>query len=398
MSAPKNLPVTTKGTATTYILVLNAGSATLKWALLEHDDLQEVGRGVYERIGLKGSFAEWRLHGAVAVKQLKLKGHADALIHLIKLLAWNKVKLEQVRRVGYRLVHGGSEYVKPTLLTRGVLKRLEAYADLAPLHVPLELATVRAAQKLLPKARHLGVFDTAWFAELPSRAQHYALPYGVAQKYGLKRFGFHGISHSYVAALAVQSIGRPEHSVNLITCHLGSGCSVAAVRAGVPIDTSMGFTPLEGLMMGTRPGDLDPGVLTYLLKRSGMSLAKLEQMLQHESGLRGMSGVSDMREVLVRAGYEVLGFREVGRVSKIERERSKLALEVFLYRAQKYIAAYAGILGKVDAVVFTGGIGERNEVVRNLVMRGLPTLKHVPVLAIPTNEELAIAREVANQT
>jgi acetate kinase len=397
-SVPKNLPVNTKGTAATYVLVLNAGSATLKWALYEHDGLHEVGRGVYERLGLKQSFAEWRLHGEVVVKHLKFKSHGDAIRHLINILAWNKVKLESIRKVGHRLVHGGSDYTKPTSLSVSVLKRVSTFADLAPLHVPVEVATVKAAQKLMPKAQHVGVFDTAWFSDLPERARVYALPQALNSKYHLRRFGFHGISHSYVAQLAAQTLAKSISSVNVISCHLGSGCSVAAVRGGKPVDISMGFTPLEGLVMGTRSGDIDPGLLTYLLHKSGMSSAKLEHILQHESGLKGLAGVADMREVLIRAGYEVLGFREIGRVSAKEREDARLALDVFLYRVQKYIAAYAGILGRVDAIVFTGGMGERNEVIRSLIMRGIPGLRGVPVLAIPTNEELAIAREVIRAT
>lgn len=390
----KKLPITTKGTAKTFVLVLNAGSATLKWALYEHDDLQEVGRGVYERLGLKGSFVEWRLNGGVTIKRLKLANHAAALVHLVNVLAWNKVKLDTIHRVGHRLVHGGPEYTKSTLCTTAVLKRLARYADLAPLHVPLQLAVIKVAQKLLPKAKHVAVFDTGWFANLPARARTYALPHALVKKYGLMRYGFHGISHSFVTLAAVQALAKQNSQTNLITCHLGSGASVAAVRGGKPIDISMGFTPLEGLVMGTRPGDVDAGVLLYLMRKAKMSVGKLEQILQRESGLKGMAGVSDMREVLVRAGYEVLGFRNIGQVSKMDRERARLALDVFLYRIQKYIAAYAGILGRVDAVVFTGGIGERNEVVRSLIMKGLPAMKNVPVLAISTNEELAIAREV----
>ncbi|MDZ4229659.1 MAG: acetate kinase, partial [Candidatus Veblenbacteria bacterium] len=247
---------------------------------------------------------------------------------------------------------------------------------------------------LLPKARHIGVFDTSWFVRLPEESSTYALPRELVKHYHLKRYGFHGLSHSYVTQEAARILNKPLEQLNLVTCHLGSGSSVVAVRGGRPIDTSMGFTPLEGLVMGTRAGDLDPGLVLYLLRQPGLNVSKLEKLLNHESGLKGLAGVADMREVLVRAGYEVLGFASSKKVSAVEHRAAKLALNVFLHRLRKYIGAYAALLGRVDSIVFTGGIGERNEVIRNLAMQGLPTLKGVPVLAIPTNEELAIAREI----
>ncbi|MBI5466205.1 MAG: acetate/propionate family kinase [Candidatus Kerfeldbacteria bacterium] len=378
-----------------YILVLNAGSATLKWALFEPESLLEIGRGVCERIGAGGSFAEWRLRGKPSVKNIALANHSAALGYVLKLLAWHKIDLNLVTIVGHRVVHGGIKFNSATVLTASVIKQLSRYNSLAPLHNPVQLEVTISAKRFLPRARHLAVFDTAWFAGLPEQAREYALPQALVKKYGLRRFGFHGISHSLVARQASRKLQKPLEVLNLITCHLGSGCSLTAVRAGRAVDTSMGFTPLEGLVMGTRGGDIDPGVIIYLLKQNRLSLNKLDELLQKESGLKGVSGVADMREVLVRAGYEVLGFKAIGRVSAAEKKQARLALKVFLYRVQKYIGAYAAILGRVDAIVFTGGIGERNEVVRNLIMNGLPTLKTIPVLVIPTNEELAIVREVS---
>jgi len=378
-----------------YILVFNAGSATLKWALYEEDGLVEAGRGTVERIGERGSFAEWRLFGKLSVKQLKFSDHKQAVGYIVKMLAWHKL-LGSISLVGHRIVYGGQLFIAPVKLTKEVINRLEKLPALAPLHNPVELAVAKAASKLLPKVKQIAEFDTAWFAHLPLESQTYALPRLLNKKYGLKKYGFHGLSHNYVTNEAARILGKKTEQVNLVTCHLGSGSSVAAVRAGKPIDTSMGFTPLAGLVMCTRAGDVDPGLLLYLAKQPGFSIKKLDQLLNHESGLKGMTGVADMREVLTMAGYEVLGFRVKKLVSASDRQQAKLALKVYLYNLQKYIGAYAAILGRVDAIVFTGGIGERNEVVRNLTMQGLPTLKNVSVLAIPTNEELAIARQIIN--
>jgi len=385
--------ITKKVNYNEYALVLNAGSATLKWALFERDGLKEVGRGVVERIGERNSFAEWRLHGKLGVKHIAILNQRQAVGYVVKMLAWHHL-LEQVKLVGHRLVHGGSRFNIPQALTAAGLKGLARLKDLAPLHNPVELEVVKVARQILPKVKQVAVFDTAWFARLPKESSTYALPYKLVEKYDLRRYGFHGLSHSYVVQEAARRLGKPLEQLNLISCHLGSGSSVAAVRGGRPIDISLGFTPLEGLVMGTRAGDLDPGLVLYLLRQRGLNATKLEKLLNHESGLKGIAGVADMREVLVRAGYEVLGFKTPSKVSSPERRRAQLALKVFLHRLRKYIGAYAAILGRVDAIVFTGGIGERNEVIRNLTMQDLPTLKTVLVMAIPTNEELAIAREI----
>lgn len=376
-----------------YILVLNAGSATLKWALYIEDGLIERGRGTIERIGEKDSFAEWRLHGKLSIKNFKFADHKQAVAYLIKILAWHKL-LNNISLVGNRIVHGGSVFISPTKLTKDTISRLEKLPNLAPLHNPNQLAVAKIATKLLPKINHIAVFDTAWFASLPEESQTYALPKFLTKKYGLRKYGFHGLSHSYVTNEAARILGKKVEQINLVTCHLGSGSSVTAVRSGKPIDTSMGFTPLAGLVMCTRAGDIDPGLIMYLAKQPSLSIQRLDKIFNHESGLKGMTGVADMREVLTMAGYEVLGFRAKKTASAAEKNQAKLALRIYLYNLQKYIGAYAAILGRVDAIVFTGGIGERNEVVRNLTMKGLPNLKSVPVLAISTNEELAISKEI----
>lgn len=380
-----------------YVLVLNAGSATLKWALFWENSLGEIGRGVVERIGGRGSFSEWRLEGKAEVKHTVFANHKFALIHVLKILAWHHFTLSNIKIIGHRVVHGGPKFKVPVGLTSKIFKDLTKYSALAPLHNPIQIQVAKLSKNLLPKAKQIAVFDTAWFGNLSEYVSQYPVPRALATKYQLQRFGFHGISHSYVAQVAARSLGKKLDTINLITCHLGSGSSITAVRAGRAIDTSMGFTPLEGLMMCTRAGDIDAGLVLHLLKQKGISQDKLQQMLQKESGLKGVAGVSDMREVLVRAGYEVLGFKSTSKINEQEKKQARLALRMFIYRVQKYIGAYAAILGQVDAIVFTGGIGERNEIVRNLIMKGLPILKNVSVLVIPTNEELAIAKQITSK-
>lgn len=378
-----------------YILVLNAGSATLKWALYEKVGLIEIGRGTVERIGDKDSFVEWRLFGKLTIKKFNFTNHQQAVVYILKILAWHKI-LNTIVLVGHRIVHGGELFIKTTKLNSKVIKKLEKLPNLAPLHNPTQLAVAKAAHKLLNKVPHSAVFDTAWFAKLPVESQVYALPLAINKKFGFKKYGFHGLSHSFVTKETARILNKKPKQLNLVTCHLGSGSSVTAVKAGIPIDTSMGFTPLAGLVMCTRAGDVDPGLIMYLSKQKGYSVKKLDSILNHESGLKGLTGVADMREVLVRAGYTVPGFRPKKSFSANDKKQAKLALKVYLHSLQKYIGAYAAILGRVDAVVFTGGIGERNKIIRNLAMQGLPGLKNITILAIPTNEELAIAREIIN--
>lgn len=374
-----------------YVLVLNAGSATLKWALFESGSLHEVGRGGVERIGATDSFTEFRLHGKALVRQQKFANHKVALVYILKALAWHKFHWSTITHVGHRIVHG-AEHREPLLLNASSVKQLAKLAAMAPIHNAIETSVATLSRKFLPKAKHFAVFDTAWFVDLPEQTRSYALPQTLTARYKIRRYGFHGISHAYVVGEAAVRLGRPLPSVNIVSCHLGSGASVAAVREGKAADTTMGFTPLEGLIMGTRAGDLDPGLVLFLAQQKGLNAKKLSHILNEDSGLKGLAGVEDMREILVRAGYEVLGFKINTNYTLTQKRAAQLALKMFLYRVQKYIGAYAAVLGRVDAIVFTGGIGERNEAVRNLIMRGLPTLSQIPVMAIPTNEELAIAR------
>jgi acetate kinase len=378
-----------------YILVINCGSATLKFKVFEFGNLKEIMSGIVERIGLSGSFVETKIKNKKLEHGCGARNHEESLkIALREIENW-KLKIENFSVVGHRVVHGGEEFTKSTVITPAVLQKLKKYSKLAPLHNPANLMGIAACQKLLPRAKNVAVFDTAFYATLPDYAYTYALPYNFYQKYGLRRYGFHGISHQYIAEEAAEKLRRPLKNINLITCHLGSGCSITAVQKGKTVDTSMGFTPLEGLMMSTRAGDLDPAIPLYLIRDLKMKPEEAEKILNFKSGLLGICGLADMREVLTAAGYKVAGFEQKNKKTKKQKNRlALLALKIFVYRLQKYISAYAGILGKVDAIVFTGGIGERNPTVRGLIMKGLKFQGKPKILVIPTNEELMIARAI----
>ncbi len=382
---------------TKYILVFNAGSSSLKWALFTNPDLEEVARGAIEYIGQSKCFSEARVLGKLVLSKDKLTNHHQGMAYVLKLIAWHQINLDSISSIAHRVVHGGYLFTKPIRLSKRVLSKISRFNSLAPLHNPAQLEVVICCIKFLPQVKQWAVFDTAWFAELPEFIKFYALPIKLQITKNLRRYGFHGISHQFVSAKASHLLNKDLEKLNLVTCHLGNGTSLTAVRQGKPCDTSMGFTPLEGLVMGTRSGDIDPGLILHLIHNLKMKPAWVKNLLEYESGIKGISGIQDMREILVRSGYEVLGYKAQKTASLEEKNLARLALKMFIYRIQKYIGAYASILGKVDAIVFTGAIGERNETIRNLIMRGLRPWQQVPVLVIPTNEELAIAREIVKQ-
>lgn len=314
------------------ILVLNCGSSSIKYRLFEGD--KELAIGLIEKIGEKGS---------------KIRDHKQGIALMIKqLLESKKIKsVSEIKAIGHRVVHGG-ELSKSCIINRKVIDIIKKFSPLAPLHNPVNLKGILEMQKILPKIPHVAVFDTAFHQTMPEKAFIYALPYEFYNRYGIRRYGFHGTSHQYVAQRAAAILKKPFNKSNIITCHLGAGCSITAIKNGKVIDTSMGFTPLEGLVMGTRGGDLDPGVIIHLADKLKMNIHKIDDILNKKSGLLGISGIGkDMRPIL-----------------KSRNKRAKLALEIFCYRLKKYIAAYAAILGKVDAIVFTGGIGEHVPLVR----------------------------------
>ncbi len=342
------------------ILVINSGSSSLKYKLFDSQNFKVLKQGYIENIG-KG----------------KIKNYRQAIKKTLEEIG----EIKNIIACGHRVVHGGLNFTKPTKITLQVLKKLKEYNQLAPLHNPPNLAGISACMKLLPDIPNIAVFDTAFYNTLDKKVYTYGLPYKYSEKYSIRRFGFHGTSHQYVAGKTAEKLKKPLNRLNLITCHLGGGASVTAISKGQAIDTSMGFTPLEGVMMMTRPGDIDSGALLFLAKKEKISIPQLDDILNKKSGVLGISGVST-------------DLREVRGAAKGGNRRAKLSIDVFCYRIQKYIAAYYGILGKVDVLVFTGAIGVGSRSIRNKITKGLKILKDVKILVIPTDEEMQIVQEV----
>jgi len=286
---------------------------------------------------------------------------------------------EDINIVGHRVVHGGEKFREPTEINKKVLKELEKFNKLAPLHNPFNVLGIKIARKIFPKVQQIAVFDTEFCTNLPEKARIYPLPENLRKKYGFLRFGFHGISHEYVAKEAAQRIKKPFEKLKIITCHLGGGSSITAIKNGRAIDTSMGFTPMEGVVMMTRSGDIDPGIVLEIARV--FSPSRAEEILNFESGLKGISGSGNMLEILKKV--------------KAGNQKAELALKIFTYRIQKYIGAYFAILGDCDLLVFTGAIGSGSAKIRNMICKNLTILHDTKVLAIKTNEELAIAQKIA---
>lgn len=350
-----------------YILVINSGSSSVKYELFRIPQAMSAASGIVERIG-----------------QAKVPDHSTAIRLILDTLTnpdHGVIRnLSQIGAVGHRVVHGGEEFSHSVLITEKVIKAVKKCFELAPLHNPPNLLGIMACRRLLPGVVQVGVFDTAFYQSMPPYSYIYGIPYRLYKKHGIRRYGFHGTSHKYVAIMAAKILKKPLKKLNLITCHLGNGCSITAVKHGRAIDTSMGFTPLEGLLMGTRCGDIDPAVVFYLADKERLSTNRINDIFNKRSGLLGLSGISnDMRDVY--------------KAAQKGNKRAKLAFEVFVYRIQKYIGAYAAAMNGVDAVVFTAGIGENHAPTRKAVCRNLGFLGKFKVLVIPTNEELMIAQE-----
>jgi len=377
-----------------YILVLNAGSATLKFKVFDYASLKEKVAGNFERIGPPHSFLvigqrQWQFR--------KIKNYEQALRIVLKKLQSTDygLQLEEIKAIGHRVVHGGEEFFEPIVMTTKVWQRIAKYNKLAPLHNPANLAVIKACFKLFPGIKNVAVFDTGFYKDLKPEVFLYALPLKYYRQYSIRRYGFHGISHGYVSKEVAKKLKKPLKELNLITCHFGNGDSITAIKKGKPIDTTMGFTPLEGLTMGTRSGDLDPSVPLYLIKELKMKPDQVLDLFNKKSGLLAISGfTSDMREILAASGYRVYDFKSIRKYTNMQKKRAKLALSMFIYDIQRYISAYAGLLGKVDAIVFSGGIGERSPVIRKLALENLKFIKKPKVLVIQTDEELEIAKEV----
>ena len=340
-----------------HILVINCGSSSIKAAVIDHETGAHTLELKAERLGQEGK-AQYRIDdGEPVACPADAEAALEACIPRM-LEALGDVKLDGV---GHRVVHGGEKFTSPTRITDEVVEAIEALVPLAPLHNPANIAGIRVALKLLPNICHVAVFDTAFHGTLPRRARTYAIPQDLAEKHGIRRYGFHGTSHAYVAQKAADFLEEDIRNLRIITCHLGSGCSIAAVEYGRSVETSMGMTPLEGVVMGTRSGDIDAGVLLHLMREEGMGPDEIDAMLNRDSGLKGLSGVgNDMRDIEQRAAEGD--------------EACRMAIQVFCHQIRKYIGAYAAVMGGVDAIVFTAGIGQNSEVVRHRIAQRLDFL------------------------
>lgn len=391
------------------VLVLNSGSSSIKYQFIETTTHQVLAKGQVERIGMDDAvLSHVRIDGDTVKFSAEILDHNIAIEYVVAiLLSKNHGVIKdksEIEAVGHRVVHGGETFSGSVLITDEVIERIRENIELAPLHNPHNLRGIMACKRLLPDTPQVAVFDTAFHQKMPEYAFIYGLPYELYKKYKIRRYGFHGTSHRYVSKRASEILGVQIEKLRIITVHLGNGCSMAAVKYGVSVDTTMGFTPLEGLLMGTRSGDIDPAIVLYIMGKEGLTMAEVNALLNKHSGLVGISGVSsDMREII--------------REMKNGNMRAKLAFDVFCYRVKKYIGAYAAVMGGVDAIVFTAGIGENSPDVRKSVCEGLEFLgikiddeknnsperekiittddSPVKVLVIPTNEELVIALDTA---
>lgn len=391
------------------ILVLNCGSSSVKYKLIESDDKKVLAEGGVEKIGLDGSFLKFkRQDGSKGIIETPMPEHHSAVSNILNLLTDDKEGViksyDEIDAVGHRVVHGMETFNKSVLITPEVIEKIKECYTVAPLHNPANMTGINAISDILPNVPQVGVFDTAFHQTMPPKAFMYALPYEAYKKYGVRRYGFHGTSHRYVSRRACEFLNIPYEQQRIITCHIGNGGSITAIKDGISVDTSMGLTPTEGLMMGTRSGDVDPGALAYLMECEGLDAKGLSNLVNKRSGVAGiMEGSSDMRDVEngVAAGDE----------------RAILTLDMYEYRIIKYIGAYTAALGGVDVLVFTGGVGENQTITRENICRQLEYLgvtfnkevnkirgeellisgedSKVKVVVIPTDEEMMIAQDTA---
>lgn len=389
------------------ILVVNCGSSSIKYQLINMQDESVVAKGLVERIGMEGSVLTHQPTG-----QDKVIIHSDIPNHTVGIkLVLNAFvdpnygvlkNMDEIKAVGHRVVHGGEKFSASVLITPDVMIGIEECIDMAPLHNPPNIAGINACKEVMPNVPQVAVFDTAFHQTMPKYSFLYGLPYDAYIKYGLRRYGFHGTSHKFVAQRAAAMLGKPLSDLKIITCHLGNGSSIAAVKNGKCMDTSMGFTPLEGLVMGTRSGAIDPAIIPFLMKKANMTGAQIDDYLNKKSGVLGISGVSS-------------DFRDIEEAFHEGNERAGLALDIFAYKVRKYIGSYVAAMGGVDVIVFTAGLGENSATMRAKICEGLEFFgvfidskkndvrgkemdistenAAVKVLLIPTNEELMIARD-----
>ena len=388
------------------VLVINAGSSSLKYQLINMDTHAVMAKGLCERIGIDGSKLTHKNPeaGTETVFEKPMKDHSDAIAMVIDALVSPDcgviASMDEIGAVGHRVVHGGETFADSCVITEDVMAAVKDCIPLAPLHNPANIIGIEACAKLMPNVKQVGVFDTAFHQTMPASSYMYALPYEMYEKYKIRKYGFHGTSHKFVSGEAAKFLGRPMEELKIITCHLGNGSSVSAVKNGKCFDTSMGFTPLDGVVMGTRCGSIDPAVVTYLVENCGMTAKEADTMMNKKSGVLGISGVSS-------------DFRDLSDAADSGNEKAKLALDMFAYSVKKLIGGYAAAMGGVDAVVFTGGIGENDGANRKAITEGLEFMGITvddakngvrgkvadiskdgavcKTLVIPTNEELMIA-------
>ncbi len=393
------------------VLVINAGSSSLKYQLIETGTEYVIAKGLCERIGIEGSKLTYKPTGKEPVViEKNMKDHTDAIQMVLDILVDPEkgvIKdMSEIDAVGHRVVHGGEKFACSVPVTPEMITTMQELTDLAPLHNPANLMGIEACMKCMPNTPMVGVFDTAFHQTMPPKAFIYGLPYEVYTKYMVRRYGFHGTSHLYVSGRAIEKLGGKAEGTKIVTCHLGNGSSITAVKDGKSVDTSMGLTPLEGVLMGTRCGDMDPAIIPYLMNKLGLDADGINTYINKKSGVFGVSGVSS-------------DFRDLGEAAAQGNERAQLALDTFAYRVKKYIGAYAAAMGGLDAIVFTAGVGENDRAMRAMILEGLEFLgvdvdfeynKNCPrgeeveiskpgskvrVFVIPTDEEMVIARDTA---
>lgn len=377
------------------IFVINSGSSSLKFKLYDRKSLKELAGGLIERIGLEKPFMKIAANGNEE-KKLEFDAvpdHKDGLSKVFAALTDAGFAAKDIGIIGHRVVHGGEEFTEPTVITDANLEKLRKYNQLAPLHNPPNLSGIDSCRALLPKAANVAVFDTAFYKTIPDYAFMYSLPWEYYAKHKIRKYGFHGISHRYVTETAAKMLKKPYKSLKLVSCHLGSGSSVTAVKNGKAFDTTMGFTPLEGLTMSTRCGDIDPAIPLYMQRTFGLSIQQVDDLMNKQSGLLGISGYKDLRDVMTAAGYKIPGYKMSEKPDAEHKKRSRLAIEMFCYDVARYVGSYATVMGGCDAVLFTAGVGERSKEIRDMVMGMLKLPGKPKVLVVPTNEELMIARE-----
>ena len=388
------------------VLVINCGSSSLKFQLINSDTEAVLAKGLCERIGIDGRLTYQPAGGEKETTDNSMPTHTEAIQYVINALTNEKTgvvgSLDEIGAVGHRVVHGGEKFASSTVINEEVLAAIEECNDLAPLHNPANLIGIRACQELMPNVPMVAVFDTAFHQTMPEKAYMYGLPYEYYEDYKVRRYGFHGTSHSFVSKRTAEVLGKAYEDTKTVVCHLGNGSSICAVANGKSVDTSMGLTPLEGLVMGTRSGDVDPGALEYLAKKENLDIVGILNVLNKKSGVHGLSGISS-------------DFRDLNAGAEAGNKIAQIALDVFCYKVAKYVGSYVAAMNGVDAIVFTAGIGENDWYVRQEVCKYLGYLgieidaeanksrgkevelsipgSKVKVLVVPTNEELAIARE-----